>query len=282
METNPSSVRPFVWQGSSFDSSFQVLFPKAPDMDLILMASTLHLNIEEHDILELNFKGHLLDKKQSIISGDPIKFTFRSEKIKSTWVGYVYKIVEDNTLQGGNTTIICIGASYLLKQTDQKIFLNLTADQCITRIAKKHGFTDITQRHPRQRDSIVQAGQSDWQLCKRLAKQTGFALFAQNTTLFFVSKDKIYSSKKDSAPYFRYINKENDGVVTKPQRVTGTVLDFKPHISDSTPESGVRVDRVITGVQANTGKTIKAKHKHVAPANTGKGVVVPNSTYFLT
>lgn len=281
METNPSSTRPFIWQGASFDSSFEVEFPKASDMDLVLIGSTLHFNREEHDILELKFKGHLAEKKQAIVSGDPVKFTFRSQKIKSTWVGYVYKIVEDNTWQGGNTSIICIGASYLLKQTDQKIFLNLTADQCISRIAKKHGFTDVTQRHPRQRDSIVQAGQSDWQLCKRLAKQTGFAFFTHNTTLFFVSKDKIYSSKKDSAPYFRYIHREDDGVVTREQRLAGTVLSFTPHISDNTPESGVRVDRVVTGVQANTGKTIKAKHKHAPAANTGKGVVVPNSTYFL-
>jgi len=281
METNPSSTRPFIWQGASFDSSFEVEFPKAPDMELILIGSTLHLSIEDHDLLELKFKGHLTEKDQAIISGDPVKFNYRSQKLKSTWVGYVYKIVEDNTWQGGNTTIICIGASYLLKQTDQKIFLNLTADQCVSRIAKKHGFTGITQRHPRQRDSIVQAGQSDWHVCKRLARQTGFAFFADNTTLFFVSKDKIYSSKKDSAPYFRYINKEKDGVVTREQRLAGTIMSFTPHISDNTPELGVRVDRVVTGVQANTGKTIKAKHKHVAPANTGKGVVVPNGTYFL-
>jgi hypothetical protein len=281
METNPSSTRPFIWQGASFDSSFEVEFPKAPDMELILIGATLHLSIEDHDLLELKFKGHLTEKDQAIVSGDPIKFDYRSQKLKSTWVGYVYKIVENNTWQGGNTTIICIGASYLLKQTDQKIFLNLTADQCVSRIAKKHGFTGITQRHPRQRESIVQAGQSDWHVCKRLARQTGFAFFADNTTLFFVSKDKIYSSKKDSAPYFRYINRENDGVVTREQRLAGTIMSFTPHISDNTPELGVRVDRVVTGVQANTGKTIKAKHKHVAPANTGKGVVVPNGTYFL-
>lgn len=281
METNPSSIRPFIWQSASLDSSFDVAFPKASDMDLILIGAILHLNMEDHDLLELKFKGHLINKKEAIVSGDPVKFNYRSEKIKNTWVGYVYKIMEDNTWQGGNTTIICIAASYFLKQTDQKIFLNLTADQCVSRIAKKHGFTDITQRHPRQRDSIVQAGQSDWHVCKRLARQTGFAFFTDNTTLFFVSKDKIYASKKDSAPYFRYMNKELDGAVTREQRLTGTILSFNPHISDNTPEAGVRVDRVVTGVQANTGKTIKAKHKHVAPINTGKGVVVPNGTYFL-
>ena len=281
METRPSSIRPFAWQSASFDSSFEVEFPKASDMDLVLIAATLHLSMESHDLLELKFKGHLKNKKEAIVSGDPIKFDYSSEKLKKTWVGYVYKITEDNTWQGGNTTIICIAASYLLKETDQKIFLNLTADQCVARVAKKHGLTGITQRHPRQRDSIVQAGQSDWQLCKRLAKQTGFAFFVDNTTLFFVSKDKIYSSKKDSAPYFRYINKEEDGAVTREQRLTGTILSFTPHISDSSPEAGVRVDRVVTGVQADTGKTIKAKHKHVAPKNTGKGVVVPDGTYFL-
>jgi hypothetical protein len=281
METNPSNIRPFVWQDASLDSSFRVVFPKAPDMDLILISATLSLNIEEHDILVLNFKGHPFNKKEAIVSGDPVKFNFRSKKIKSEWVGYVYKVQQNNTWQGGNTDIICVGASYMLKETDQKIYRNRTSDQCISEIAKKHGFSAITQRHPRQRDSVVQAGQSDWQLCKRLARQTGFAVYSHNTTLFFVSKDKIYSSKKDSAPYFNYISNQNDGAVTREMRMTGSIVSFTPHISDNTPEAGVRVDRVVTGVQANTGKTIKAKHKHTPASNTSKGVVVPNGTYFL-
>ena len=281
METSASVTRPFVWQDSSLKSSFKVVFPKAPDMELILISASLRLHIEEHDILVLNFKGHPFNKKEAIISGDPVKFKFRSKKVSSEWVGYVYKIQQDNGWQGGNTDIICVGASYLLKETNQKIYLNNTADQVISQIAKKHGFAAVTQRHPRQRDSIVQAGQSDWQVCKRLARQTGFALYSQNTTLFFVSKDKIYSSKKNGAPYFNYVNHENDGVVTREQRLTGSIISFVPHISDNTPEAGVRVDRVVTGVQANTGKTIKAKHKHISATNNSKGVVVPNSTYFL-
>ena len=281
MEINSSATRPFVWQNASLDSSFKVTFPKAPDMDLILISASLSLNIEEHDILVLHFKGHPFNKREAIVSGDPVKFNFRSEKLKSEWVGYVYRVQQGNTWQGGNTDIICVGASYLLKETDQKIYLNKTSDQCISEIAKKYGFTSVVQRHPRQRDSIVQAGQSDWQLCKRLARQTGFALYSQNTTLFFVSKDKIYSSKKDSAPYFKYVNHEHDGLVPRELRLTGSIISFKPHISDNTPEAGVRVDRVVTGVQYNTGKTIKAKHKHVPASNTSKGVVVPNSTYFL-
>ncbi|CAB4122170.1 Phage late control gene D protein (GPD) [uncultured Caudovirales phage] len=281
METNEfSPIRPFMWQSATQDSSFTVEFPKSSDMDMVLISAELMQTIEEHDILHLWFKGHPMNKREAIVSGDPITFTFRSEKITSVWNGYVYRVDQPNTWQGGNTEMICIGASYVLKESDQKIYSNVTADQVIERIAKKYGMSAITQRHPRVRDSVVQAGQSDWQLCKRLAKQTGFTLRAENTTIFFVSKDKIQSGKRESAPYFFYVTDETDGIVPRESRLSGTILSFTPHVSDSTPEAGVRVDRVITGVHSKNSTVIKAKHKHVAPSVVTKGVVVPNSGFF--
>jgi hypothetical protein len=282
METSRASTRPFTWQAATLDSSFSVEFPKAPEIEMTLVGAELSHTIEEHDILVLHFKGHPILKQEALVSGDPVKFSFRSQKLKSTWYGYIYKVTQPNTYQGGNTDIICIGASYLLKETDQKVYTNVTADQVVNKLAAKHSMTAVTQRHPRQRDSIVQAGQSDWQLAKRLARQTGFVLRCENTTIFFVSKDKIYSSKKMTSPYFFYVTNETDGIVPREARVNGTILSFTPHISDSTPEAGVRVDRVVTGVNANKGTVIKAKHLHKAPTTIPTSVVVPNETFFLT
>lgn len=277
---NPSVVLPFIWQSSTIDSSFSVSFPKATDMEMTLVSADLMQTMAEHDLLSLWFKGHPSNKKEAIVSGDPIIFTFRSGKITSTWYGYVYKIKQPNTWQGGNTEMLCVGASYVLKDSDQKIHTNVTADQVVERIAKKNGMAATTQRHPRVRNSIVQAGQSDWQVCKTLAKQTGFALRAENTNLIFVSKDKIFSSKKNSAPYFYYVNSEDDGIVPREARLTGSVISFTPHISDNTPEAGVRVDRVITGMHTDNSKIIKAKHPNKPPAISTKGVVVPSKEFF--
>lgn len=270
----------FVWESNAKDSDFEVYFPKAPDMELILIGAELYQNPDEHDRLVLHYKGKPATKKNAMVSGDPVIFKFRSGKLKSTWNGYIHHVRQDNSHQGGNTDIVCVGASWVLKNTDQKIYKNVTADQVVSKIAKKYSMAAVTQRDPRVRPQISQSGQSDWQLCRSLAKQTGFALLAENTTLIFVSKDKIYQSKKNSAPYFNYVDDEIGGVVPASLRMTGTIIAFEPIISDQAPENGTRIDRVVSGLSTSTGTAVKATHPHTAPKPGNSGVVIPNQTYF--
>ena len=282
-DTNTPAQKTFTWGSSAsvLNTSFDVSFPNATDMELLLIGAELHQDPEEHDRLVLHFKGTPLNKKQSLVSGDPVIFKVTSEKLTHTWYGYIHSIPQTNTWQGGNTDIVCVGASYVLKDTDQKIYTNTTADQVISKIAAANNLEAITQRHPRVKDSIVQAGQSYWQVLKRLAKTTGFALFATNTTIFFMSKDKIFQNKKATAPYFNYVDNEVKGVVTRELRMTGTILNFKPIISDQSPEAGVMVDRVISGTDPKNVKLIKTTHPYKGVAPSNPGVVIPSPEFFL-
>ena len=273
---------PFVWQSSGGLVDFSVTFPKAKDLELRLIGAELHQAGSEHDMLVLHFKGNPDPKQNAIISKDPVVFTFRSQKLESTWNGYVAQIDQTNTVIGGNTDIICIGPSFYLKDTTQKVYKNVTADQVVSRIAVKHGLQPVTQRHPRVKESIVQAGQSDWQILSRLAKSTGFALRCENTSILFVSKDKIYKDKKSTAPYFYHVGEDdNSGTTTKELRMLGTCVSFKPIISDSSPDTGVRVDRVITGMHTQQGAVLSTTHKHKSKTIGNAGVVVPSQEYFL-
>lgn len=273
---------PFVWQSSGNLVDFEVSFPKAPDLDVLLIGAELYQVGNDHDMLVLHFKGRPDPKQNAILSKDPVVFKFRSQKLKSTWYGYVSYIDQPNTVIGGNTDIVCIGPSFFLKETSQKIYKNVTADQVVSRIATKYRLQAVTQRHPRVKSSMVQGGQSDWQLLRRLAKVTGFALRCENTSLLFVSKDKIYKDKKNSAPYFFYVSgDDNSGTTTREIRMLGTCFAFKVITSDSSPDTGVRVDRVITGVHTQNGTVIATTHKHKSGAKGNAGVVVPNEEYFL-
>lgn len=278
---SPSWI-PFVWQSSGALVDFSVSFPKAKDLDILLIGAELYQVGSEHDMLILHFKGNPDPKQNAILSKDPVIFNFRSQKLKSTWNGYVTQIEQSNTIDGGNTDIICVGPSFYLKETSQKIYKNLTADQVVSRIATKHNLQAVTQRHPRVKTSIVQAGQSDWQLLRRLAKSTGFVLRCENTSLLFVSVDKIYKDKKQSAPYFYYAgDDDNSGATTREVRMLGTCFGFNPIVSDSSPDTGVRVDRVITGMHTQNGSVLNTKHKHKSKLTGNAGVVVPSEEYFL-
>ena len=265
----------------SADSSFSVTFPKSPGFELACIGAELFQSMEEHDVLVMQFKGKPYLPETVIASGDPVVFTFNSGKTPYSWYGYVHTISQDNTSKVNNTEITCVSCSYLLKNTDQKIYKNVTADQVVSKISKKNGLSATTERHPRVRASIVQAGQTDWQILRRLAKQTGFSLRVENTNIVFMSKDRIFNIKKKYAPYFGYIDSEVTGVVTMADRSLGTILSFYPLISDESPELGVKVNRVISGTNVTTGTTMSV----VIPASTVStssvaSKVVPSKEYF--
>lgn len=270
----------YVYESTAQYSTFKVEFPKTPDLELILIGAELYQDLEQHDRLMLHFKGKPFKKETTIKSEDPVKFTYITNRIKTEFFGYVYDIDPKDDLDSNNTDVLCISASHLLKNTDQKIYKNVTADQVISKIAKKYGMTAVTQRHPRVRKTIVQAGQSDWQLARRLAKQTGFALRCEGTTIYFMSKNKMYAKTKSGAAYFKYVDSEIGGASVKYNRSYGTLLEFSSEISDSAPERGAKVDRVITGYNERTGTVIETLHKLKDFSFEDKGVVVPNESFF--
>jgi len=264
----------YVWDAARW-SDFSVIFPKLKSIELILISAELYQEAEAHDILVLHFKGKPFEDGTIIVSGDPVQFKYSSGASKSVFEGYVHTVDPISTIDTHVTKVICVSASYVLKNSDQVIYKNVTADAVVSKIAKKHSMTTVSQRHPRVQESIVQAGQSDWQLLRRLAMQTGFALRAENTSIIFMSKNKIFESKKKQAAYFKY----EDGP-TKANRTYGTCFAFTPYISDDAPEQGSRVDRVITGVSSVTGKVIATTHNIKDFTAASRGVVTPSQDYF--
>jgi len=272
--------QPYIHKSSGAYAQFEVQFPNTPKLELFLVGAELHQDIEQHDRLALHFKGKPFYKETSLKSDDPVKFIYTTNNVTEYFYGYVYDVTPLDDNDSNNTDVMCIGASYVMKNTDQKIYKTVTADQVIQKLATKYGMKVVTQRHPRVRSTVVQAGQSDWQLARSLAKQTGFALKAENTTIFFTSKNKIYTKSKQGAPYFKYVDSEVIGVATKPLKTFGTVISFSAEISDSSPDIGGKVDRVITGYNERTGSVIETTHKLKDFNFEDKGVVVPNEEYF--
>jgi hypothetical protein len=278
---NNTVYRSYQWRSEVFNAYFEVQFPNTPKLELLAVSADLEQNIEEHDILTITFKGKPFKKDTQLAYGDPVKFIYKSGKEVYNFVGKVNRIVQKASLHGvGETVVQCISASSVLKETSQKIYTNVTADQCVARVAAAVGCRAVTQRHPRVRQTIAHTGETYWQFLRSQAKQTGFALRAENTTITFVSKEKITAAKKSQAPYFLYFDSPTDGATTASFRALGTIVYFHPLISDASPETGVKVDRVVTGQDLKGNKAIKATHKNSAPTSS-PSAVRPSEDYFL-
>lgn len=273
--TVPLSKRNLVKTPLERFPSRKVTFPLSPSFNLVFLTATLEQKFDSHDTLVIKYAGKIEDSLNFVGSGDPVKFEYSGAGATYEWVGYVHKIVP-STVTENATTIICISPTYLLKTTKQKIYKKVTADQVVQKVCKQYGLKAVTQRHPRVFSSIGQAGQSDWQLLRRLAKQTGFGLKVNGTTVYFMSKDKLSSASADRAPYFF---KENAAAVRTIASM-GTLVDFTPQISDEAPDMvGATVDRVVSGLHSTNNKTIATKHKIQPTKKKTKGTVTPNKKF---
>ena len=281
MAINSPSTQFFGWKDETYGVKFKVNFPKAPEMELILIGAEFHQTAAEHERLVLHFKGKPFVRGTELNYKDPVIFIFESGKVKRTFQGKIHKVYPEGTTKVGNTDVVCVGTSSNLKNKHSRTFTNTTADAVVKKVAAANKMTPKTQRHPRKKKSIVQTSDNtDWEFLRRLAKQTGFCLIAENSTLTFMSKDKVYESTKKTAPYFNYVDDPNGGVATKWDRNTGTLLGFKANLADSSPETGVGVNSVVTGVDEKTGKILKSKHlKKKEPTN--KGAATPGKDFFL-
>lgn len=253
-----------------------VTFPLTPSFDLVFLTAKLDQQFNSHDILTIKYAGKIEGTVNFIGSGDPVEFEYSGAGSTKNWVGYVHKVIT-STVAENVTTIVCISPTYLLKTTRQKIYKKVTADQIVQKVCKQYGLKAVTQRHPRVFSSISQAGQSDWQLLRRLAKQTGFGLKITGTTVYFMSKDKLSSASADRAPYFF---KENAAPTVRTIASMGTLVEFTPDISDEAPDMvGATVDRVVSGLHATNDKTIATKHKITPQKKKTKGVVTPSKKF---
>jgi len=254
----------------------KVSFPLTPSFDLVFLTANLEQEFDTHDRLVIKYAGRLSNSSNSVNSGDPVEFEYSGAGSKKTWVGYVHKVIP-STVAESATTIICISPTYLLKTTRQKIYKKVTADQIVQKICKQYGLKAVTQRHPRVFSTIGQAGQSDWQLLRRLAKQTGFGLKITGTTVYFMSKDKLSSASTSKAPYF---SKETAAPNVRGISSMGTLIEFTPQISDEAPDMvGATVDRVVSGLHSTNNKTIATKHKIQPAKKKTKGTVTPSKKF---
>lgn len=198
--------------------------------------------------------------------------------------GYVHHIKPIYSPGERSLEVHVIGASYVMKNTSQKIYSNVTADQIVKQIASKYKFSYFTEPHGRVFPQISQAGRTDWQLLVWLAKKIGYTLRAENTSLYFYPLSKDYSEYRDYAKTFNLRTAESvGGTDTYNFRpLIGESLQFEDEEDDSKAAVAYYgVDRFSKSVLSQTKqKNKKSSRKNATPEQFDRfsvNTVVPNS-----
>lgn len=156
----------------------------------------------EHEYAVLLFKDWEISY-DDIAPMSPVTISlFTPEGFKRKFNGYVHHIKPLYSPGERSVEVHVIGASYVMKNTSQTIYTNVTADQVLKKIARKYEFSYFAEPHGRVFPQIAQAGRTDWQLLVWLAKKVGYTLRAENTSLYFYPLSKDYSENRSSAKTF--------------------------------------------------------------------------------
>jgi len=187
----------------------------------------------------------------SISGGTPVTLTISGIGSTRTINGYVHHIQPDLSSDKNYVDVHIIGASYVFKQQSQKVWLNSTADQVVADLAQQNNFSYIAVPSPRVYDQISQSGMTDWELMVKLAKQNGYSLKADNTSIIFQPLTQDFTDVRQEAPYYAMRGLET--------RATG-IYSFTPLIGESIPyEDAQKTTVAING----TDRANSVSHSYV-------------------
>ena len=180
--------------------------------------------------------------------GIPVDVVYQEEKSERTFYGYVHHIEPVKTPGSNHIKVILIGASYVFKQASQKIYKNTTASAVVKEIAERNEFSYSIVDHPRVYPQIAQSGISDWLFMVRLAKQCGYSLRSENTTIYFEPLTEDFTTYKSQANIFEMRN-AND-----PEG--STIYSFNPIIGETLHwEAGSKSATAVSGIDLTNANT---------------------------
>ena len=218
----------------------------------------------------------------SISASTPVTLTINGIGTTRTINGYVHHIIPDISPEKHYVDIVIIGASYIFKQESQKVWTNATADQVIAEIADANNFSYVAIPHPRVYDQISQAGMTDWELMTRLAKQSGYSLKADNTTVYFQPLTQEFTDMRQEAAYFLMngLDKTATGIYSfKP--LIGETLPYEDAKKTTVAVSGVDRSSAVDHSHINLKPVTKTRVKSVSPVFDSYHTDVVAPTYSI-
>lgn len=186
-------------------------------------------------------------------SGTPVQITWGlSIAMKHTFVGYVSNVdpqFSSQDMTNGNErslTLVCIGASYMLKDGGFLTMKSVSASTVARRLGESTRFdTTNVQAHPYLAPLWAQAGRSAFSFLNDLAHESGYTHYVRGLSLYFHDRLRALSTL-GAAPLFT------------PRSQGGWLLDFDGSLGTTTGSGGDLLRRTAHGVNPRTGKEFAA------------------------
>ena len=214
----------------------------------------------------LEYYSTSLNNARILKTGVPVKFAWKQGKRKMEWLGYVSSVSRKRgTEKNKPMKVLCVGASYPLKQRKTKTYKNKTVPEVAALIAKQNKLRFVGKNHARRFPQLAISGQSQWQWLHEHANKIGYAMYVQGTDLVFKPMDSLIKQFKKNSPRFEFWQ----DYIPKSAVIPDRTLDYVSILTgDNIEDDGPsRANKKSGGVNPITGKRFSASK---SPNKTGK------------
>jgi hypothetical protein len=239
-------------------NSFKVSYPDFPSLSQTVRSVVIHQEMGKHDIVEILYPLFNSSYFSAIKTGVPVEITWKNDKVSGKFVGYTVDVSHTIAQQFDRSVkIMCVGASYPLKERASKIWVNKTASDIALDIAKKFKLkAKVTPSNIKFTQQSL-AGHSYWEKLNELAKRIGYGVQVVGTELHFHPIDKMIDQFMTTIPSMTFAYP----LEHPSSKMVGPTLEFfEPKIGDFLESNDFsRTTPVVGGVDPVTGKSYSSK-----------------------
>lgn len=227
-------------------------FPLSQNAPQRVSSFTLNQEKYAHEIAVVRFRDWNL-QYASISPSQPVRCVLSGATGSREFVGYIHDIKPDISPGKQFVEMTLIGASYRMKQARQKVYTNKTAAQIIEEIGQSYNFSVFAEPHPRVFEQVSQTGHTDLEIMTRLAKQCGYSLRIENTSIYFQPLTFDYTKDRGTAPSFimREANDPQGSTLYSFKLILGESLQYPDAYKSAAQVGGVDPRGIKSSVVTN-------------------------------
>jgi phage protein D len=235
---------------------FTVEFPTLPSVSNTPTMVTLHQKPFTHDVLVLTYPTTIASVFDNLVTGIPVKVKWNMMSEEREWVGYVTHVTKTVALQQEKQMeVICIGASYVLKERATRVFVQSTIPDAVAEICKEFGLAAVVDAHDIVFPQLSMAGHTYWQWIVEQAKKIGYTVYLSKTTLYFRKLNNMIDQSMSSVPSLFFSAPD---YVDEPRLFERTLNYFKvvkgSHVEQS---NNPKAKKITGGVDPHLGTSVQ-------------------------
>jgi hypothetical protein len=205
-----------------------------------------------HDMAVLTYYVETAWWKNRFKQGSPVVVTWGYSPLGlDSFFGKVLYNAPNVENERHELRVVCIGTSFRLKDVDPVVHEGMSVEQSLALTLRGQKFNLITDSSSATWPSLTRTvRETTWEYMVRVAKRAGHTMFCNKTTVCIFNPVDVILANLASYPVFDYVYGRGNQF--------GTLVTFRPKLSDNGAGSLSNLEQRSAGVDPRTGQVVLA------------------------